>query len=67
MNAPVRGSDVFLKEDLRAILAAIVVVNRRASAAYSLSTDYDEGFNTAMIAVAVSVGIDPSEIAPGRP
>ena len=66
MSVPVRGSDVFLKEDLRALLAAIVVVNRRASAAESLSTDYDEGFKTAMIAVAVAVGIDPGEIAPGR-
>ena len=66
MSVPVRGSDVFLKEDVRAIIAAILIANRHAPAPVSIVTDYDRGFATAMMAITVALGIDPSEIAPGR-
>lgn len=54
-----KGSDVFLKEDVTSILRAIVLTNEMAAAA--MGTDaapYRQGFTAAVAAVATALDID---------
>lgn len=61
------GSDVFLKEDVSHILAALLLTNETAAAALTAATGADaapyttpfrQGYAAAIAAVGVALGID---------
>ena len=51
----IRGSDVFLKEDLRAIMQSILLTNEAATRALGGSADYRAGFMAALLAMATGI------------
>ena len=55
MNQSIRGSDVFVKEDLRAILDALDTVARHQPAG-----DFRNGFMAATAAMRTSIGLRPA-------
>ena len=59
MNHPVRGSDVFLKEDVRSILQAILITNDMLARQIPVGDvqTYRAGFSTAIVAVATAFDI----------
>ena len=59
MTSSIRGSDVWLKEDIRAMLAAILVTNESAARFNGASAEYNAGFNACMVAVLVTFGLQP--------
>jgi hypothetical protein len=55
---PIHGSDVYLQEDLRRILEALVVATAvQKSFGIAHSTDFAVGYIAAISAVAVAVGV----------
>lgn len=60
-----RGSDVFLKEDLRGILRSLLVTNETAAAVMAPPDDpiamaYRSGFHAAIAAMATALDIPPT-------
>lgn len=61
MTSPVRGSDVFLKEDVRSILSGILAANELAAKYSGMDPAYRAGFVAAMIAVSAAMAIQLPE------
>ena len=58
----IRGSDVFLKADLLAILRSIALAQAAALAAGVGNADYAAGQRTTLVVVAVALGIEPAAL-----
>ena len=65
MTTAIRGSDVWLKEDIRSMLAAILVTNQAAAVAMGTTSEYNAGFNACMVAVLVTFGLQPHIVTNG--
>jgi len=61
----IRGSDVFIKDDIRAILASLFLASELVSTAYGSNPDYRSGFTAALASVATALAITPHEIGLG--
>ncbi len=58
MTTPIRGSDVYLQDDLRRILEALLVATTvQRSFGIDTSGDFAVGFVAGVSAVAVAVGV----------
>ena len=57
MTAPMRGSNVFLKEDIEAILRALWLSNAAALRASGGNNDYATGYAMAWVQVATALGM----------
>jgi hypothetical protein len=56
-------SEVFVREDLQSILAAIAVTATTTGGNAPSDVQFQRGFAAALFAVAVAVHIDPAELA----
>ena len=55
---PIRGSDVYLADDIRRILEALLVAPAvQQSFGYGQAAEFATGYVTAIVSVAVSVGV----------
>ena len=66
MTSSIRGSDVWLKEDVKAMLSAILVTNESAARFNGASAEYSAGFAACMVAVAVTFGLPVQDLVTGR-
>jgi hypothetical protein len=56
---PIRGSDVYLADDIRRILEALLVASTvQKNFGLIYSEEFDRGFQTAIASVAVAVGVE---------